>query len=132
MIFIDTSFFIAAVNKQDQWHGKAAEILPIIKKEEKVTSELILSESVTLVGSLFGGKEGLKLFDYILDNHELHYVNKEMNFSAIETFLKYDGILSFADSVSIELMRNLEIDEIVSFDSDFDKVDGIIRIHKLG
>lgn len=52
-----------------------------------------------------------------------------MSFCAMETFLKYDGTLSFADSVSIEIMRNLEIDEIVSFDSDFDKVDGVIRIH---
>lgn len=61
MIFIDTSFFIAAINKQDQWHEKAGEILPMIKKEEKITSELILSESVTIVGSLFGGKQGLGL-----------------------------------------------------------------------
>jgi len=30
--------------------------------------------------------------------------------------------------VSIEKLRNLKIDESVSFDSDFDKVDGIIRI----
>ncbi|KYC48593.1 MAG: hypothetical protein AMQ74_01588 [Candidatus Methanofastidiosum methylothiophilum] len=42
--------------------------------------------------------------------------------------LNYDGTLSFADSVSIEIMRNLKIDEIVSFDSDFDKVDEITRI----
>ncbi len=132
MIFIDASFFIAATNKQDQWHEKAGEILPIIKKEEKVTSELILSESITLVGSLFGGKKGLKLFNYILDNHEVHYVNKAMSFKAMETFLQYDGTISFADSVSVEVMRNLEIDEIVSFDSDFDKVDGIIRVHKKG
>ncbi len=127
MIFIDASFFIAALNKQDQWHEKAGEILPTIKKEEKVTSGLILSESITLVGSLFGGKIGLKLFNYILD-HEVRYVDKEMNLHAIETFLKYDGTLSFANSISIEIMRNLKIDEIVSFDSDFDKVDGIIRI----
>jgi len=37
---------------------KAGEILPIIKNEEKIISELILSESVPLVGSLFGGKNG--------------------------------------------------------------------------
>jgi len=93
-----------------------------------MTSELILSESVTLIGSIFGNKSGLKLFNYILDNHEVHYIDKEMSLNAMETFLKYDGTLSFADSVSIEMMRNLKIDEIVSFDSDFDKVDEITRI----
>ena len=47
----------------------------------------------------------------------------------METFLKYDGTLSFADAVSVEIMKDLGINQIVSFDSDFDKVDGIIRIH---
>ena len=129
MIFIDASFFIAALNKNDQWNEKVTAILPIIIKEEKITSELILSESVTLVGSLFGGKTGLKLFDYILDNHEICYADKELIFNAMETFLKYDGTLSFADSVSVEIMKDLGIERIVSFDSDFDKVDGIMRIH---
>jgi predicted nucleic acid-binding protein len=129
LIFIDASFLIAAINKNDQWHGKAGELLPIIINEEKITSGLILSESVTLVGSLFGGKTGLKLFDYIIDNHEVRYADKELSFNAMETFLKYDGTLSFADSVSVEIMKDLQIERIVSFDSDFDKVDGIVRIH---
>ncbi len=129
MIFIDASFFIAAANKQDQWHENAGDILPLIKEEEKITTDLILSESVTLVGSLFGGKKGIKLFNYIWDNHEVYYLNKEISFNAMKTFLQYDGTLSFADSVSVEVMRNLKIDRIVSFDSDFDKVD-VIRIHE--
>jgi len=129
LIFIDASFFIAAINKNDQWHEKAGKILPIIIKEEKVTSGLILSESVTLIGGFYGGKTGLKLFDYVLDNHEVRYVDKKLSLNAMETFLKYDETLSFADSVSVEIMRNMQIERIVSFDSDFDKVDGIMRIH---
>ncbi|MEW6010411.1 MAG: PIN domain-containing protein [Euryarchaeota archaeon] len=129
MIFIDSSFFIAAINKKDQWHQKAGEILPIIKNEEKIISELILSESVTLIGSLFGGKTGIKLFNYILDNHEIHYLDKNLIFDAMEIFLKYDGTLSFADSVSVQIMKDLQIEKIVSFDSDFDKVKKIRRIY---
>lgn len=49
-----------------------------------MTSELILSESVTLIGSIFGNKSGLKLFNYILDNHEVHYIDKEMSLNAME------------------------------------------------
>jgi len=129
LIFIDASFFIAAVNKQDQWHKSAGDILPLIQRRKKITTDLILSESVTLVGSLFGGKEGMKLFNYIWDNHEIYYLSKETIFNAMKTFLQHDGTLSFADSVSVEVMRNLKIDRIVSFDSDFDKVD-VIRIHE--
>jgi len=52
-----------------------------------------------------------------------------MCFNAMKAFLQYDGTLSFADSISVEVMKNLEIDKIVSFDSDFDKVD-VVRIHE--
>jgi predicted nucleic acid-binding protein len=48
-----------------------------------------------------------------------------------DVFLKYDGTLSLADASSIVIMNNMKISEIVSFDSDFDKVDNINRIHKL-
>jgi len=71
----------------------------------------------------------MKLFNYIWDNHEIYYLSKETIFNAMKTFLQHDGTLSFADSVSVEVMRNLKIDRIVSFDSDFDKVD-VIRIHE--
>lgn len=129
MIFIDASFFIASVLKKDQWHGRVREILPEILDEEKMTSILTLSEAVTLTGSLGGGKNGTTLYNYIVDNHEIAYLDKDISFKSMETFLKYDGTLSFADSVSVELMRTFGIKFIVSFDSDFDKVDNIHRIH---
>lgn len=47
----------------------------------------------------------------------------------MEQFVKYDGSLSFFDSMYIYLMKKEKIKEIVSFDSDFDKVKGIRRIH---
>ena len=43
--------------------------------------------------------------------------------------LQYDGTLSVADCASVALMSRDGIGEIVSFDSDFDKVRGIRRIH---
>lgn len=94
-----------------------------------MTSILTLSEAVTLTGSLGGGKNGTTLYNYIVDNHEIAYLDKDISFKSMETFLKYDGTLSFADSVSVELMRTFGIKSIVSFDSDFDKVDNIHRIH---
>ena len=45
-------------------------------------------------------------------------------------FLKYDGTLSVSDAVSVFIMKKKEIERIISFDSDFDKVQGIMRIHE--
>lgn len=129
MIFIDSSFFIASIIKKDQWHNRVPEIFPEIMRDEKITSVLVLSEAVTLAGSLGGGKKGALLYNYIVDNHEVVYVDKDLSFKAMETFLQYDGSLSFADVVSLEIMQLVGADTIVSFDSDFDKVKGIRRIH---
>jgi uncharacterized protein len=129
LIFIDASFFIAASIKKDQWHTRVLEILPEITKQDKMTSIVVLSEAVTTVGSLAGGKMGARLYNYIIDNHEVKFMDKELSTQAMNSFLKYDGVLSFADSVSLELMKQCKVDTIASFDSDFDKVKGIIRIH---
>jgi len=129
LIFVDSSFLIAASVKKDQWHGRVREILPEVLKQDKITSILVLSEAVTMVGSLAGGKKGVILYNYITDNLEVKYVDPEIRSRAMSTFLHYDGVLSFADAITLELMKEFKIDTIVSFDSDFDKADDIIRIH---
>lgn len=129
MIFIDASFFIAASIKKDQWHTRVLEIIPEVTEQDKMTSIVVLSEAVTMVGSLAGGKMGARLYNYIIDNHEVKFMDKDVSTQAMNFFLKYDGVLSFADSVSLELMKQDKIDTIASFDSDFDKVKGIVRIH---
>jgi hypothetical protein len=129
LIFIDASFFIAASIKKDQCHTRVLEILPEVTKQDKMTSIVVLSEAVTMVGSLAGGKMGARLYNYIIDNHEVKFMDKDSSTQAMNFFLKYDGVLSFADSVSLELMKQCKVDTIASFDSDFDKVKGIIRIH---
>ncbi len=129
MIFVDSCFFIALSNKRDQWHKEAMALSQRIDEEDALfVSDLIISETITGVGTLKGGKEGKILFDYISDNCSIEYANKDLCDRAIETFLKYDGTLSFADSVSIVIMEKKGIFKIASFDRDFDKVKGITRL----
>ncbi len=44
-------------------------------------------------------------------------------------FLKYNGNISFFDSMYLYLMKKKGIQKIASFDEDFDNKYGIIRIH---
>lgn len=129
MIFTDSSFFIALLNKNDQWHKDIHNVLPQIDKEKKLTSNLVLSESVTLIGGINGGKAGVLIYEYIIDNYEVAYADKVLTSNSMEKFLKYDGTLSLADCVSLEIMDLNDVDRIVSFDSDFDKVKNLHRIH---
>lgn len=62
------------------------------------------------------------------DNCHIVHLGEKILKGGIFEFLKYDGTLSVPDAVSVFIMKIQHLDKIVSFDSDFDKADGIIRI----
>ncbi len=128
MIFADSSYFIGIAREKDRWHKDALRIAER-NNESLLISDLIISESVTLVGSLEGGKVGKILYEYFVDNCKIVFTDADLLENAMETFLMYDGTISLADATSVEIMQQFGIDRIISFDSDFDKVNGIKRIH---
>lgn len=85
-------------------------------------------ETINLIGSCHGGKIGVTVYNYIKQNYEI-INNDTLLDESIINFLKYEGTLSLADSTAITIMKQENITEIVSFNDDFDKVDGIIRIY---
>jgi len=128
MIFIDSSFFIAYFNENDKWHKKSLKVANLINHREKIISNLIISETVTTIGSLFKGKAGDIAYNHLIKNYNVIYDNRNKSQDAMKIYLHYDGNLSFADSLSVQIMDEMNIKEIASFDSDFDKVNGIQRI----
>ncbi|MCL2115201.1 MAG: type II toxin-antitoxin system VapC family toxin [Methanobrevibacter sp.] len=129
MIFVDSTFFTAIVNKKDQWYEDSLRVAKKIVNMEKIVSNLIISESVTNVSSLFGGRLGKEVYYNIKDNYIIFEENRQIYDSAIHTLLYYNGTLSYADCLSLEIMKKLEINKIASFDTDFDKVKEIKRIY---
>ncbi|HUT37914.1 MAG TPA: PIN domain-containing protein [Methanoregula sp.] len=130
MILVDSSFFIALVDRKDQWHPDAKALLPMLADETIIISDLILAESVTITGRRSGGKAGEQLYHYFIDNCDLVFTDEKNLKGGMVVFLRYDGTLSVSDAVSVFIMEKKNIIRIVSFDSDFDKVAGIVRIHK--
>ena len=128
MIYVDASFIIALVIEKDQWHERALALLPKLKSEDKYITEAMIIESLNLIGSCLGGKVGYSIFKYINDNFII-YRSETLIDESMHYFLKYDGTLSLADCTAINTMKELEITEILSFDEDFDKVKGIVRIY---
>lgn len=62
----------------------------------------------------------------ILKIHIIYKDDKLID-ETIPNYLKYDGILSIADSAAITMMKKLNIEKIVSFDSDSGKTE-FVRI----
>ena len=131
MIFVDSSYYIAIADTKDQWHKKALELSEYIENNSSVVSSFIISEVVTEIGRRSGGKVAYNLYNYFTDNCKIIYIGRDLLSESMEIVLKYDGTLSLADAASVTIMDNMKIGEIISFDSDFDKVDFINRIHTL-
>lgn len=129
MMFIDSSFIIAMIVEKDQWHVRASEIAKKNVDQKKVTSDLIITEAMAIISSLKGGKIAKIMYDYIKDNYTIYTTDMNSLDIGMNTLLKYEGTISLVDSISINIMKELKILEIASFDSDFDNKKGIIRIH---
>ena len=128
MIFGDASYFIALSNKGDRWHADALRVGGRLRDPITV-SDLIVAESVTQIGSRVGIKAGKKLFQYFLDDCRIAYVGEDLLHDAMERWQTYGGKLSVSDAVSLGIMAREGMSKILSFDSDFDGVRGIERIH---
>lgn len=128
LILVDTNFFINLLDTKDRYHERAVEILSKIEDEEKYVTDGVIFESIAISGSLYGGKIATDLYHNIKDNYKIYNTNHLLDKGMI-THLKYDGTLSLVDTLLLEIMKELGIHEIISFDTDFDNKDGVIRVH---
>jgi predicted nucleic acid-binding protein len=129
VIFLDSSFIIALADIDDQFHERAVKVLPTLESQRMI-SDLVISESVTAVGARLGSKAARDVFENLTYDSATKavYSGRRLYERAMLVYIKYDGNLSFPDSVTVRLMYDQKIKEIVSFDSDFDHVDRIARV----
>lgn len=129
MIFVDSSYLIALAITNDQWHKKAKKLREMVEKEEKFLTTLNIAETIALISYKGNLEVALFFYKYIKDNYKIIDATLDLYDKSLENFIKYNGTLSPADVIALEVMKNKNIKKIVSFDSDFDKVKDILRIH---
>ena len=127
-MFVDSSFWVALADCGDQWHERAVALRDQISDEPAVL-DLVASESLTIIGSRLGGKAARELYGYFVDSCALRFLDQELLREAMERHLAFDGRLSVPDCALIEAMIRADDRVIVSFDSDFDAVRGLRRMH---
>ena len=140
MRFLDANIFIYAYYKPKRQlspkekHMKeyAKKIISNISqgKEKVATTVVHLSEVVNILKHGMTMDELAKLITglFMLDNVEIYGVSKEDYFVAVE--LSKDLKIDPNDALAIKAMKTSNINEIYSFDEDFDKVEEIIRLPK--
>lgn len=129
---LDTGFFIASLMEDDTYHER----LPDLFKEMRATGEtLVLTESILgEVATFLKRKEDAKnasekALQILHSPSWLVIAAKESEIREALVILGQYGFSSYADALSISVMKSRGIKKIVSFDSEFDRVPGIKRIH---
>lgn len=133
-IFADTSYWIAIINPDDDFHKAAMGLAPRIKGAIIVTSDWVLNELLTFFtnrGELLKQK-ALAVCDKILENPNVIVEPASRN-SFTEAVNKYQTELSkrysFVDCTSFNIMRARDIQETLSSDTHFEQ-EGFTKLIK--
>ena len=129
MIFLETSFIINFHVPTIQNHKRAKEIWEDIKDKEKVISEMVIYETMTVLRKLKQDDEKLKdVYNELTTSNDIKIFEDVIYYDqALEdTFINPVG---FFDNLIHVVMKNNDIKRITSFDPDFDIFKDIKRIH---
>jgi len=129
-IFIDTGAFIALFVKSEINHKKVAVKYKEYKQKRALflTSNYILDELYTRLMYDFGKNITYKVIQKLnkaKEEQQLRILNiDETVFNkSIEVFIKFgDHKISFTDATTYILIKDFQIDEIFTLDSDFKKI----------
>ncbi|MDO5860004.1 type II toxin-antitoxin system VapC family toxin [Methanobrevibacter sp.] len=128
MYFLDTTFIVGLFVSNDPWHPKAKKIYERIKDDELIISKLVIAETITVLKNKLKTKDILEIYRNIPN---IFKIIEDTNLfdEAMDEYVKYDSDISFFDAIYVTVMKKENIHELISFDEDFDRVDGIVRIH---
>ena len=127
-VFADTGAFLAYRNKKDRYHETALKLFRDALKGKYgqiYTSDYIYDEALTL--ALIRTNNIAVAMDIVeviqSPRIKMVFVDTELLERSTKTFKQYsDRNLSFTDAVSIEIMKELNIEKYFGFDSHFDGI----------
>jgi predicted nucleic acid-binding protein len=133
--FLDTNLLLRYLTGDDP--TKAEAVLHLLQRvrggqEELMTSETVIAE-VFYVLTRERGRYRVPRGDVIdrlipiLTMDGMHLIAKPALLDALEVFRSHAS-LDFEDAMAVGLMRANGIDEILSYDEDFEDVEGIKRV----
>ncbi|BAZ84482.1 type II toxin-antitoxin system VapC family toxin [Dolichospermum compactum] len=120
-IFVDTWFFVALINKRDQYHQKALEL-----SEEYESYPLITTDAVFLeVGNALSNNyknEAVELIESFLESDDVEVIrlNTDLFDEALSLYKKHqDKSWGLVDCISFVVMKRHEITQALTFDRHF-------------
>jgi predicted nucleic acid-binding protein len=129
--FLDTNVLLRYLTRDDEEKARLALALltRVERGEEKVvTSPLVIFETVFTLQKRYGfPKEQIRdAVSDIISLRGLELSNKSLYIKALELFVS--GKIPFTDAHAVAYMQSQGLDEIYSWDTDFDHIAGLRRV----
>lgn len=122
MIFVDTSFWIAARLRRDRRHAEAVQLLERSEDETLVTSNAVRGETWTFLLKRAGHRNAVAYLDMLEGSERIRVdrVSDALEREALAWLRRHDERdYSFVDATSFALMRAFRINEALAFGGDF-------------
>ena len=129
MIFLDSSYILSLIFENDINHLKAMQIRYVLEDEAKMINNTVLNEVLNSIDSNNSKIEINYIINRLLSLHKIDFLNYDDYITSIKIFLFYNQSINFSDCTILKSMFENNINQIISFDSDFDKIKGIINVN---
>lgn len=131
MIMLDSSYIVSLVVDSEKNHERALELFEKLDENELVITNAILTETINLLLKRLNKntKAILEVYETMKSDFKIVYETEELTERAMQTLIRYKANFGLADALTLEVMKDLNIHKIFSFDNDFDNKKGIVWIH---
>jgi predicted nucleic acid-binding protein len=121
VIFVDTSALLALLDRDDEFHARAATVIRSLGVDEALlTHEYVLVETTSLAQPRLGLQAVRSLVDDLLPLLEIAWVDEPLHAEAREAMLAAGRrTVSLVDWVSFLVMRRHGVRRAFTFDQDF-------------
>lgn len=122
MVFVDTSFLVAAGDPRDALHHAALALRPQAMESRLRTTNHVLGETWTTALGRYGRHAALQILRALQSpRYTIVHASPEIEELAIDWLLRHDEReYSFVDAVSFAVMRDEGIEVALAFDQDFE------------
>ena len=129
MKYIDSNIFILALLNTEEEGIKARKIISSLSSgEEAVTSYLTLDEVMWKVKKFRGQKDAVIAAEAIISTPNLILITVDDEVATKAINAMKESNLDPRDAIHLASMKKAGVTQIISLDSDFDKIPGIKRI----
>lgn len=129
MIFIDTCYIIALMNTKAKKHSEAITLLSVIENESTLINSTVLLEVQNNLHKTRYHNVREQIIDLLYNIDNIYYLTPEDYTTALNLCKHYNYSVNYSDCTIVKTMEKYHVNNILSFDGDFDKIHGINRIY---